>query len=148
MNGYITGSVFSGRLTQLAAHVQVGTWTEEGITAELNDIRDELVKAVNRTMESAVEEALTEFKPNQKIQLIKRVRELTGSGLKEAKDAVEDALPKILVKEIEDLYRELAQANSRVHWNMTRLPDGSLLNTPNSEERQDDKEAWNDEPPF
>lgn len=128
MNGIVTGQAFHRALYALAEDTRVGVWTVEGFTAELAKLQAKLTLEANRTMESAVVEALTEFQPNQKIQLIKKIRELTGSGIKEAKDALEAALPGILVKRIEALYGELREANSRVGWNVTRYPDQSHMN--------------------
>ncbi|MDD6102417.1 MAG: 50S ribosomal protein L7/L12 [Clostridiales bacterium] len=61
---------------------------------------------------------LTEIDAAQKVKIIKVVREITGLGLKEAKDAVEGA-PKVLKEaaskeEAEDIKKKLEEVGAKV----------------------------------
>ncbi len=61
---------------------------------------------------------LTEFDAAQKVKVIKVVREITGLGLKEAKDLVEGA-PKVLKEsaakeEAEDIKKKLEEVGAKV----------------------------------
>ncbi len=68
-------------------------------TAEFIDAIKELSVLELNDLVKACEEEFTEVGPN-KVKVIKIVRELTGLGLKEAKDAV-DGAPKV-IKEAAD----------------------------------------------
>lgn len=151
MNGYISTSVLSGNLVRLAENIRdtKGAEIHTGVILDtLSNFTNEMLAAANRTPLDALVIALADVKPNQKIQLIKRIRELCGLGLKEAKDAVEELLPQAIVIQIERLYGDLVVANSSVSWNQTRYPNQTILQheatTPKKlqDEVEPDDEPW------
>lgn len=95
------------QVAQLSAELTVVTFERDQLQAERNAVRvffggtsvgDAVERVVdptnvsNRAMEvKEIAEILIELMPDKKIQAIKEMRTMTNCGLKEAKDAIDDA---------------------------------------------------------
>ena len=94
------------------------SYNNDDINDATGDIFDAYLKETTKSLQSSgFDVELTEVGPN-KIKVIKVVRELTGLGLKEAKDAVEGA-PKVLKEgaskgEADDMKAKLEAEGAKV----------------------------------
>jgi ribosomal protein L7/L12 len=123
MNGYLNRNATRFALYSVADEIQAGPAGDvhiEDVAAKLVDFLAEQRRKANMSLEVAATEAVAELGTERKIQAIKQVRELTGAGLKEAKDAVEVATVIALRDQAEAALKALAQANERVTYGQRR----------------------------
>jgi ribosomal protein L7/L12 len=116
MDGFIDKNAVVDQLAKLSAtlrHYHAPT-TE----IHIDTVRDLILQTINKIdnqahmdLRSATFTALGEVGHNARIPAIKRVRELTGVGLREAKDAVEKYAPAFLADHIEKLSEDLLCLN-------------------------------------
>lgn len=131
MNGYLTGLRIAEMLERKGRELKGYRGGSEDFTeAEIQDMMAALtanmLKAARTDLNSLAVEILTAdnyYLTTKKIGAIKQVRGQSGCGLKEAQDAVENALPGVLVEQTTKLINALKEANSRANWTGTRYLD-------------------------
>lgn len=123
MNGKLPPGIIVSLLNAKAAELVELVNSQPNSELSVNEVRD-MMSALTAKMadiafmniDEVALNVVREMGTSQKIQIIKEVRSRTGSGLKEAKDAIERALPKVLKEEAEKALRALEFHNDRVSY--------------------------------
>jgi ribosomal protein L7/L12 len=118
----IRAEIISEALRNQASELY-GTWSEVGITHMLDNLKADLIEKTRVDIKAEAVKVLNEIGTNRKIEAIKQMRTRCGLGLKEAKEAVEAALPTVLTAQLERLVQDLADANARVPFKHVVWPD-------------------------
>lgn len=125
MNGYLRAHAVAKMLNDKAAGFQVMSYDDDFSVAELRDMMSsleaEMVRLANVDLKAVALEVVRELGTNQKIQSIKAVRDRTGAGLEEAKDAVEAIIPQVIAEQVKKLLREYVQAHDFKSLDKTEL---------------------------
>lgn len=104
-----------------------GYWTEEGITTLMDNLKADLIEKTQVNIRVEALQILKEMGPDKKIQAIKELRTRCGLGIKEAKEAIEAALPEYLTAKLLVLAQDLADANYRTTFPNRKWPAKDLV---------------------
>lgn len=122
MNGFVSRSYASGKISEIARLVGEdggGEVKAENVQKLMANLGAELVTMSNRSLAVAADEAVQIHGVYSKIPAVKAVRTMTGAGIKEAKDAVEDAAARGLRNNALRALAGLAYHNLRMAENAT-----------------------------
>lgn len=117
MNGKLRADQVTRILTDTADALEPREFTVAEIRDMLAAVESKLVAKASVNLFNVAFRVLTDNNcelTESKIQAIRAVRDETQCGLKEAKDAVEQALPAVYFSQAEEILRALTRANNNV----------------------------------